>query len=718
MGTQELSLAVVVQGPRDETYISDIKPLLSLCREYLIHIKLFMVFTDPLKIWSRTRWARWAWEKKFFGLIYWNRTRTEGFASRPPDEPFPVFDFSVFPGGPRNPRALESLRNYMELRSTMVAPEDWEEEIIHLYLVPSQQIDQHFGRWIRLPGTPDALDTVPTLLDALGVPLTPSQPEISILPLKQEATEDLTKLQNLIQEQEITIRRLSRSEKRYRKFFEDDITGDFVMGLDWRIIDCNRSFARIFGFPSVDYALGYDGRQLFTSKADRQKAFKQFRVLQTLDYYEMELVRPDGHQVWVIANILGIKNDEGQLVQIRGFLFDNTPRKNLEIQLRESQKMEGLGRLAGGVAHDFNNLLTVINGYSELLMAELPQNSSFQTDVREILHAGLRASELTSQLLAFSRRQVISPKVLELNKVVSSMETMLQRLLNERVKLVLDLDPALPTLTADKGQLEQVIMNLVLNARDAMAEGGLLTVKTRVVLVETSYYTTQELILPGIYAELVVSDTGGGMDEETQKMIFEPFFTTKKQGKGTGLGLAMVYGIVQQSGGTLRLTSTLGKGTSFSILFPGNSPLVQEGNLQVEELSAPRGDREKIILVEDEDMVREYALRILSRYGYRVQAFHNGQEALNFLINNPNEGQLILTDVVMPVMTGQELVEALQTRGINLPVIFFSGYTDDEIVRHGVFTKKVNFVHKPFKSQILLKQVREVLDLHFQSINS
>ena len=298
------------------------------------------------------------------------------------------------------------------------------------------------------------------------------------------------------------------------------------------------------------------------------------------------------------------------------------------------------------------------------------------------------------------------------------METMLQRLLNERVKLVLDLDPALPTLTADKGQLEQVIMNLVLNARDAMAEGGLLTVKTRVVLVETSYYTTQELILPGIYAELVVSDTGGGMDEETQKMIFEPFFTTKKQGKGTGLGLAMVYGIVQQSGGTLRLTSTLGKGTSFSILFPGNSPLVQEGNLQVEELSAPRGDREKIILVEDEDMVREYALRILSRYGYRVQAFHNGQEALNFLINNPNEGQLILTDVVMPVMTGQELVEALQTRGINLPVIFFSGYTDDEIVRHGVFTKKVNFVHKPFKSQILLKQVREVLDLHFQSINS
>lgn len=713
MSTQELSLAVVIQGPRDDAYINDIRPLLALCREYLIHTKLFLVFSDPLKTWSRTRWARWAWEKKFLGLVFWNRGRTEGIPSRPPEESFPVFDFSVFPGGVRNPRSLDSLRAYMENRSSMVIPEDWEEEIVHLYLVPTAQMEEHFGRWIRLPGTAEALDRVPKLLDALGVRSSPVNPDGTPTlaePSLQEPTEDISQLKSLLQEREIAIRRLARSEKRYRKFFEDDITGDFVMGLDWRIIDCNRSFARIFGFPSVDYALGYDGRLLFATRGDRQKAFKQFKVLQTLDYYEMELVRPDGHHVWVIANILGIKNDEGKLTQIRGFLFDNTPRKNLENQLRESQKMEGLGRLAGGVAHDFNNLLTVINGYSELLLAELPQDSPYLTDVREILHAGLRASELTSQLLAFSRRQVITPKTLDLNAVVSAMETMLQRLLNERVKLILELDRFLPTLVADKGQLEQVIMNLVLNARDAMVEGGVLTVRTRAVTVDTSIYTGQELILPGNYAELIVTDTGAGMDEETQKKIFEPFFTTKQQGKGTGLGLAMVYGIVQQSSGILKVESQLGRGTSFSILFPGNPPQEGEAPPIPEEFQAPRGDRERIVLVEDEDMVREYALRILSRYGYRVQAFRDGREAFNFLQKHAQEVQLILTDVVMPVMTGQEMVDALRSQGIHIPVIYFSGYTDDEVLRHGVMTKKVNFVNKPFKSQILLKQVRDILD--------
>lgn len=707
------SLALVIQGPSDGLFCQDVLPLLNLCREYLIHTKFFLAFTTPEQAWSRTRWARWAWERDFLGLIYWNRGATEGLGgSKLPESPFPVFDFSAFRNGsgPSPARALDSLRLFMETRSASVAQEDWEEEINYLYVIPGDQLELHFGRWLRIPASSDNLFRIPSLLGTISTPATqiPTQPE-------PHPTEELDLLKEQLQEKEIIIRRLARSEKRYRKFFEDDITGDFVMGLDWRIIDCNRSFARIFGFPSVDYALGYDTRQLFLTKSDRQKAFKQFRIIQTLDYYEVELVRPDGQHVWVIANVLGIKNDDGKLSQIRGFLFDNTPRKNLELQLRESQKMEGLGRLAGGVAHDFNNLLTVINGYSELLLSELPAESPLSVDVKEILSAGLRASDLTSQLLAFSRRQVISPKVLDLNEVVASMETMLQRLLNERVTLQLDLTREKPLLTADKGQIEQVIMNLVINARDAMPEGGELQVKTHTLTVVTSLYNSNELILPGTYTELSISDTGIGMDEETQKLIFEPFFTTKKQGKGTGLGLATVYGIVQQSGGILRVTSQPGKGSTFTILFPAVQPAQPLAVSEPDTAPTPRGALERIVLVEDEDMVREYGYRILSRYGYRVKAFHNGQDAMDYLLQNPRDAELILTDVVMPVMTGPQLVDGLHEKGFLIPVIFISGYTDDEILRHGVMTQKVNFVHKPFKAQALLQKVREVLEREKQT---
>jgi PAS domain S-box-containing protein len=561
--------------------------------------------------------------------------------------------------------------------------------------------------WLVLSGKTELLEKVPFLIDYLNLPSQASAqepPEIQIIQLR-----------NALFEKDVSIRRLQHNEKRYRKFFEDDITGDFLMDLNWRLLDCNRTFSRIFGFPSLDYALGYDVKLLFPSREERSKTVETFLRLLALDYYELELVRPDGHPVNIIANVVGIRGENGRLSQVRGFLFDNTPRKNLEKQLRESQKMEGLGRLAGGVAHDFNNLLTVINGYSELLLADLPPDAPLAAELGEILHAGLKAADLTRQLLAFSRRQVLTPQVIDLNQVVRKMETMLQRLMTERVRLFLHTETEAARLKADKGQIEQVILNLVLNARDAMPDGGQLIVRTSSVFIESSVYDSLDFILPGNYVCLEVADTGVGMDEEVRKRIFEPFFTTKAQGKGTGLGLATVYGIVQQSGGYLKLESEPGRGSRFLLYFDSYNEADTEEPIHEAFLPVPKGSSERIALVEDEEMVREYTKRILTRYGYRVQAFSDGSLALKALGSNPGSVDLILTDIVMPTMTGPELIRKLSETGIDIPFVYMSGYTDDEIIRHGVSSNQVMFLHKPFKSKDLLEKIKQALDQRKES---
>jgi two-component system cell cycle sensor histidine kinase/response regulator CckA len=552
-------------------------------------------------------------------------------------------------------------------------------------------------------------EDVEKLITFLGLREEVAAPEVECL---DGDTADLAQLQKQVAQKDLLIRKLVRSEKRYKKFFDDDITGDFVMDNNFRVIDCNRSFARIFGFPSGDFALGYDLRQLFTSRAELKEVVADFWRLKSLDYYELELIRPDGHVVYVIANLVGILDEEGHLIQVRGYLFDNTPRKHLEKQLRESQKMEGLGRLAGGIAHDFNNLLTVINGYTEIILSEVEDDFPFRSETKEVFEAGLRASELTTQLLAFSRRQVLTPKVLDMNEVVQNLELMLIRLLNENIVLKIQLGEGLPLFRADKAQMEQVILNLVLNARDAMPGGGQITITTSNKSIDSTEYSSGDLVLPGNYLALSITDNGHGMDAETQQKIFDPFFTTKGKGKGTGLGLSMVYGIIEQSGGSIILESELGKGTEFTILMESlDEDAVLEKQSSIPSKARINGNHKSIVLVEDEEIVRDFINRLLGRYNFSVQSFPSADKAQAAFSVEEFPCDLLITDVIMPGMNGNDLVADLSKKRPGLKTLYMSGYTDDEILRHGVRTNQVAFIHKPFKTLDFLSKVKEILDL-------
>jgi nitrogen-specific signal transduction histidine kinase/CheY-like chemotaxis protein len=389
-------------------------------------------------------------------------------------------------------------------------------------------------------------------------------------------------------------------------------------------------------------------------------------------------------------------------------------RKRLKIveeQLRQSQKMEAVGKLAGGVAHDFNNLLTAISGYSDLLLHRLPDYSTLRRDVEEIRKAGDRAATLTRQLLAFSHRQVLQPKVLDLNNVVTKMGQMLRRLIGEDIELSIDLSPSLSLVKADPGQIEQVIVNLVVNARDAMPDGGRITIATTGADLSSSYAAVHPEVVPGPHVLLSVANTGHGMNDETQMHLFEPFFTTKEGGKGSGLGLATVYGIVQQSGGHLRVNSAADRGSTFLIYLPRVEP--PEDGVQGADRSLlphPSPGTETVLLAEDEEVVRRFAREILSGNGYKVLEAGSGREALLLSEAYRGEIQLLLTDVVMPKMSGRELTERIRPLRPDLRILYMSGYTDDAILRHGVLEDGIPFLQKPFTPEGLARKVREVLD--------
>jgi two-component system cell cycle sensor histidine kinase/response regulator CckA len=420
-------------------------------------------------------------------------------------------------------------------------------------------------------------------------------------------------------------------------------------------------------------------------------------------------LRRDG----VIANVNVwtelLYDANGKVSGILSLLVDSSEKLKLEQQLRLAQRLEAVGQLAGGVAHDFNNLLTIISGHSDLALSQLDAEDPVRNNIEEVLKASHRASALTTQLLAFSRRQVLKPKVLDLNLIVADLEKMMRRLIGENIDLITILKTGIGFVKADPGQLEQVIVNLVLNARDAMPEGGKLIIETFETEID-SHYTSQHVGTKlGSYVAIGVSDTGHGMDAETQAHIFEPFFTTRELGKGTGLGLSTVYGIVKQSGGNIWVYSEPGYGTTFKIYLP-LVPQTSDPFVTRPVRPSVVGGSETILLVEDEERVCALVREVLAKQGYTVLSANNGEEGLALSRREPRHIDLLLTDVVMPRMSGRELAENLVRERTSLKVLFMSGYTDKLILHKGMLEPNTHFLQKPFSPDEIARKVREVLD--------
>jgi two-component system cell cycle sensor histidine kinase/response regulator CckA len=501
---------------------------------------------------------------------------------------------------------------------------------------------------------------------------------------------------------------LRKSEERFRRLFDSNTIGITIADLAGRTLEANDAYLAMLGYAREELLSGEIRWDALTPPEYRDKDHAALAELQRTGAatpWEKEMFRKDGSRVPVLIGVAMLEASEASCI---AYVVDLTERRRLERQFLQAQKMEAVGTLAGGVAHDFNNLLTVILGYSDLLAAKLGPRSLAIGDLDEIRAAGERAAALTRQLLAFSRQQVLERKVLDLNDLIANVEKMLRRLIGEDIELVTALEPALRSVFADAGQLEQVIMNLAVNARDAMPRGGRLTIETTEVILDENHASQYVGVKPGPHVMLCVSDTGTGMDKATQARMFEPFFTTKEQGKGTGLGLATVFGIVQQSGGSVWVYSEVGKGTTFKIYLP----FVEEA-LEAEQVPAPEpvslAGSETVLLVEDEAAVRALSRAILESYGYTVLEAAGGEDALDVARHYLKPIHLILTDVVMPRMGGSDLASRLASLRPGVPVLYMSGYTDDAVFRHGLLDKGRMFLQKPFTPETLARKVREAL---------
>ena len=506
--------------------------------------------------------------------------------------------------------------------------------------------------------------------------------------------------------------KLRQSEAEYRSLFENAIIGISQTSLDGNLIRANQAYAQMYGYSTPQEmmaAVKQSVAQLYANPDDRSEVLRILSERGVMEPREIAVIKRDGSQFVVLASAREIRDASGHLVCRQAEHVDVTERHSLEQQLRVSQKLEAIGSLAGGIAHDFNNLLSVIMCCTEFAIARLPDDDRAKEELLEAKKAGARAVALTRQLLAFSRKQVLQPVVLNLNEIATGVEKMLRRILGEDIDYVQVLAPDLGMVRADPGQIEQVFMNLVVNARDAMPNGGKLTIETSNVDLDQEYAAHHASVNPGPYVRLVVSDTGCGMDQETQARIFEPFFTTKEKGKGTGLGLATVYGIVKQSGGDIWVYSEPGQGTTFKIHLPRLQSAAAPGPT-ANPVQTRSAGTETILLVEDEEGVRNIAKRILSRAGYTVLTTGTASDALLTCKMHPGKIHLLLTDIVMPQMSGKVLAEHVALVSPETKVLYMSGYTDNAIVHHGTLDPGTNFIGKPFTAANLARKVREVLD--------
>jgi PAS domain S-box-containing protein len=482
-----------------------------------------------------------------------------------------------------------------------------------------------------------------------------------------------------------------------------------ALDLEGNVRSWNQAAERLFGWTESEVI----GLRIQIIPDDEWDAFYNSlditRKAGTFTGFETTRVRKDGSLIDVSLSAAPLVDGKGNINGSVVVIADITERKKLEEQFLQAQKMEAVGRLAGGVAHDFNNLLTAIIGYSQLALARLHREDPMRREIEEIEQAGHRAAGLTNQLLAFSRRQVLQPQVLDLNVVVANLGKMLERLIGEDIVLATTLAPGIGFVKADRGQIEQIIMNLAVNSRDAMPDGGRLTIETFHADLDDSYTAEHLDVRPGPYVVLAISDNGCGMDKETQSNIFEPFFTTKELGKGTGLGLSTVYGIVKQSGGHIGLYSEPGEGTTFKVYLPRLEESDQKHESGVTEKESLEGS-ETVLLVEDEASVRELARRILEAYSYTVLAASDSEDALRICETHGGNIHLMLTDVVMPGTSGRELAQLVATNHPEITVLYMSGYTDDAIVQHGVLGADTPFLQKPFSPVALARKVRETID--------
>jgi PAS domain S-box-containing protein len=530
-------------------------------------------------------------------------------------------------------------------------------------------------------------------------------------------TESFNKMSRTIMEQQEEV---SKYTRRLQTLSENAPFGMVMIDKDGTFEYINPKFKELFGYDSTDIPNGKTWfRRGYPDPTYRHHVISTW--MNDLEGFKLGEKNPrtftvtckDGSEK--IINFVRVQLETGEHLvaceDITELKRSEEERAVLQEQLRQSQKVEAIGHLAGGIAHDFNNLLTIIKGYSELSRMGLKEGEPLKENMDEIQNAAERAASLTRQLLAFSRRQVMEMKVIDLNTLLRDLEKMLRRVIAEDIELALQLTEDLERVRADVGQIEQVIMNLAVNARDAMPSGGKLTIETANVELDESYARTHIDVKPGHYVLLSVSDTGMGMTPEVRERIFEPFFTTKEKGKGTGLGLSTVYGIVQQSKGHIWVDSAQGRGTTFKIYLPQVDEPLEEIRKEVLKEELPRGN-ETILIVEDEEEVRKLAAKILERQGYRILETFNGDEALLVCEKRRTPIHLMLADIVMPGMSGSQLAKRLKPLYPEIKILYMSGYTDDAIVRHGVLEKGVNYIQKPFTMEGLARKVRDVLDKH------
>jgi two-component system cell cycle sensor histidine kinase/response regulator CckA len=505
---------------------------------------------------------------------------------------------------------------------------------------------------------------------------------------------------------------LRRNEEKFRAIFERIAVGICLTDLDDRIVEANQEFQTMLGYGAEELHHKYFAEFVHPEDSSADLSFHKETPTGECDHYEMQkrFIRKDGGVIWSHLKVSLVRARSGEPKFTIRIVEDITERKRLESQFVQSQKMETVGRLAGGIAHDFNNLLTVIRGYNQLISTGLEEGNPLRANIEEVLKATERAEELTNRLLAFSRRQVLEEKIIDLNVLLRGLEKMLRRVIGEDIELTMVFAEDLGRIKTDPGQIENMILNLTINAQDAMPTGGKLTIETTNVELDDAYAGSHLSVIPGPYIRLTVSDTGCGMPPEVVEKIFDPFFTTKEKGEGTGLGLSTVYGIVKQSRGNIWVHSKLGHGTTFEIYFPR-----VEGELVVpcgqdENSVFPRG-KETVLLAEDDQTVRCLAATVLTAHGYIVWHVSNGEEALRCAREHPwDKIHLLLTDVVMPQIGGKELFEKLRIERPNLKVLFTSGYIEKTITQHGLNGASMPLLQKPFSPKALVEKVRDILD--------